>query len=119
MSTANFIVIQDGSSTISANALLGYPDQVQFPEFGAIDADLGLRPILTFQVKPSGDVTLTITLNGILVLKTGFDNGLDIWRMTSEVVNDNVLQADTNTLIASATGPGVVYFSDLVVWYRK
>lgn len=55
MSTCNFVVVQDGTSTISAG------NHVEFPQFDTADANLALRPVLTFRVNPSGgDVTLKI-----------------------------------------------------------
>jgi len=116
MSTANFIVIQDGTSTIQDNSL-SHPDHVELPQFGATDANLALRPVLTFKAIPAGDVTLTITLNGSDVLTKTFSSGSE--RMLSEVVNENILQANVNEVIVSATGSAQISLSDLVLWYRK
>jgi hypothetical protein len=116
MSTANFIIIEDGTNTISDNPLYDHPDRVEFPEFGAIDADFGLRPLVTYQFAATGDVTLTMALNRAEVVNETYDG---TWRMMSEVVNHDILQANGNELIVSVTGPGIAYISDLVLWYRQ
>lgn len=118
MSTANFIVIQDAISQISDDPQYGFPNQVVFPEFDVAGADLGLRPVLTFQLTTGAFVTLTITLNRVEVVSKSI-SFIEGERMMSEVVNENILQATSNELIASVTGGGYVFISDFVVWYRK
>jgi|SoiMethySBSTD1v2_1073268.scaffolds.fasta_scaffold70342_3 hypothetical protein len=117
MSTANFIVIQDSTSHISDNPIFAHPSLVEFPAFGAIDADLALRPVLTLEVSASGDVTLLITLNRVEVINETITQGFK--RMMSEVVNENILQANSNELIVAAIGPGHLTISDIILWYRK
>jgi len=118
--TSNYIVIQDGSSTISHISFPdGLPNHVWFPPFAAPGADLAQRPVLTFLVSHSGDdARLVITLNSVEVVATTFTTTPT--RAWIEVVNHDILQEDNNELMASATeGTGQITVSDLVVTYKN
>ena len=114
MSTCNFIVIQDGPSTITVN------NHVEFPQFDTADANLALRPVLTFRMNPSGgDVTLKIMLNYKDVVTPTLFTTEDT-RMWCEVIDSSILEATGNELIAEVTaGPGSITISEVIVWYRQ
>jgi hypothetical protein len=119
--TCNYIIIQDGPSTISHIPFPdGLPDHVDFPPFAAPNADLTQRPVLTFLVSHSGDETrLVISLNTVEVVSTTL--ATTPTRAWIAVVNHNILQEDTNQLMAWATegGAGQITVSNLVLSYKN
>jgi hypothetical protein len=117
MSTCNFVVIQDGVSTVNPPPANNH---VEFAQFDAADANLTLRPVLTFRINPSGgDVTLRILLNNTEIVKPALFT-TEATRMWCEVVESSILEATGNEVIAEVTaGPGNVTISDVILWYRQ
>jgi hypothetical protein len=119
---ANYIAIQDSSTTLSPPGILpALPDAHQFQNFDAPSLNPELRPVLMFRVNPQLDddetVTVTFMLNSESISSQLFDS--DMHRSWHEIFDANILQEQDNILVVNAHGDGAeVVISDVVIAYR-
>ena len=119
---ANYIAIQDSSTTLSPPGLLpGFPDAHQFPNFDAPSLNTELRPVLMFRVNPQLDDNETITVSFVLNRESISSQlfNTDMHRSWHEIFDANILQEQDNILVVNAHGDGAdVVISDVVIVYR-
>ena len=119
---ANYIAIQDSSTTLSPPGLLpDFPDAHEFPNFDAPSLNPELRPVLMFRVNPQLDdnetITVTFMLNSESISSQLFNT--DMHRSWHEIFDANILQEQDNILVVNAHGDGAeVVISDVVIVYR-
>jgi hypothetical protein len=120
---ANYIAIQDSSSTMNDPDLQFPPNDGDwahyFEDFDAPEANSALRPVLMLRVNPQGDegdeVHLYIYLNDTIVVDQIFNTG--IHRSWHEIVEADILKTADNEMRALAIGAEIV-ISDVVLLYR-
>jgi hypothetical protein len=119
---ANYIAVQDSSTTLSPPGLLpNFPDAEGFPNFDAPSLNAGFRPVLMFRVNPQLDdgesITVTFVLNSEIISDQLFNT--DMHRSWHEIFDANILQEQDNVLVVNAYGDGAeVVISDVVILYR-
>jgi hypothetical protein len=118
---AVYDVISDGTTSLAIGGDIDHDFAIGLNA----NANVGIRSVLSFMLRPSNPNNLQFRLeiingDGVTSTVVTYTIGSNTWRVFQEVISANVLTLTGNTLrVTVLSGTGTLGISDIVLWYHR